>query len=82
MRARWWTTRLIGDVALRTTVYRYGRHDVRIDGFGLSQRWGTLEAIERHDCHPLLDTATEIDESDFDPLEPGLTPIDFDPTTK
>jgi hypothetical protein len=70
------------------TVYRFGRYDIQKDETVWSRRMATKEAIERISGGSMTDgffidpgSATEVDKSDLDPREPGMTVLPKGETT-
>lgn len=66
----------------KVTVYRFQLYDVQSDQMQTSRRWGTQEAIEDLGGHPLVHTATEIDEGQVGGEIEGLTVRDFSPNSQ
>jgi hypothetical protein len=63
------------------TVYQFKRYDITIDGWQISRRWGTREAIVAlgSGFEILESTAAEVAEADVQSDIPGLTKIGFNP---
>jgi len=63
----------------KVTIYRFRKYNIGSDGYDVSRRWGTREAIE-HVCGEVLeDTAVEVDEAAVATDIEGLTVRGFDP---
>jgi hypothetical protein len=62
------------------TVYRFRKYSISSDGYQVSHRWATREAIERVRGEVLEDTAAEVDEAAVATTDiEGMTAIGFDP---
>jgi hypothetical protein len=61
------------------TVYRFRKYNISSDGYDVSRRWGTREAIERVCGEVLEDTAAEVDEAVVATDIEGMTVRGFDP---
>jgi hypothetical protein len=63
----------------KVTVYRFRRYEIAEDGYRVSRRWATREAIERVRCEILKDTAVEVDAAVLGGEIEGMTEINFNP---
>jgi hypothetical protein len=62
------------------TVYRFRKYNISSDGYELSRRWATPEAIKRACGEVLEDTAIEVDEAAVATTDiEGMTARGFDP---
>lgn len=62
-------------------IYRFRIYDIAIDGYHLSRRWGTREAIDGiRNAVIIEETGTTVDDSAVNSDLFGLTVRDFDPS--
>jgi hypothetical protein len=59
------------------TVYKFEVYDITTDESRPSRRMATLDAIARARGTPVEGTGREVETSDLDPAEDGMTPRDF-----
>jgi hypothetical protein len=63
----------------KVTVYRFRKYSISSDGYQVSRRWATREAIERVRGEALEDTAIEVEDAAVATDIEGMTVRGFDP---
>lgn len=63
----------------RVTVYRWSKYDISIDETRVSRRWGTREAIARHNGTVIETDCAEVDASQIGTDVEGMTARGFNP---